>query len=310
MGSLGMGLDARQPLPTGDLPRPAHGTGPAPPWRARPGPWQSNDGWLFTQLDSRLPDGLRRLLLLPGSRAPRSPAQPAAPAEALPPSSEHVLLLACGQQPDDASLRTLMEPSVINKPRSRQQQADGLARAWWLLLLGRGRFETWGPGLSWASPAPAPPPNSWWAWAALPLASRPRPAVQARLCRTPKPPVRRGREGVQSPDALAAGVQLLLNEPQLRAELGRIGRRRMEPAGGSLASAEGFSGTYCLKPLRRGAQRLSRTGSGRDRRTRGCRGSNAAPSSSALPAPASARDGHGPAANSARRWRRRPAVAR
>ena len=57
-----------------------------------------------------------------------------------------------------------------------------------------------------------------------------------------------------------------------------------------------FSGTCWLRPLRRGAQRLSRTGSGRDRRTQGCRGSNAAPSSSALPAPASARDGRGPAA--------------
>ena len=33
-------------------------------------------------------------------------------------------------------------------------------------------------------------------------------------------------------------MQLLLNEPQLREELGRIGRRRMGPAGGSLASAQ------------------------------------------------------------------------
>ena len=108
-----------------------------------------------------------------------------------------------------------------------------------LLLLGRGRFETWGP------------------WAELGLACAGTATEQLVGLGCPAlslpgqgPQFKRGFAERQSrllggavqvcrtADALATGVQLLLNEPHLREELGRIGRRRMGPAGGSLASAE------------------------------------------------------------------------
>jgi hypothetical protein len=41
----------------------------------------------------------------------------------------------------------------------------------------------------------------------------------------------------QSPGSLAERLNLLLQEPQLRLQLGRIGQRRMGPAGGSEALA-------------------------------------------------------------------------
>ena len=198
------------------------------------------DGFLPSSIPASL-TGLRRLLLLPGSRAPEARRNLRRLLKALPPSSEHVLLLACGQQPDDASLRALMEPLGY---QTTAIPAGSDADAAWngpggLLLLGRGRFETWAP------------------WAELGLACAGTATEQLVGLGCPAlslpgqgPQFKRGfaeRQSrllggavkvCQSPDALAAGVQLLLNEPQLRAELGRIGRRRMGPAGGSLASAQ------------------------------------------------------------------------
>ena len=91
--------------------------------------------------------GLRRLLLLPGSRAPEARRNLRRLLKALPPSSEHVLLLACGQQPDDASLRALMEP--LGYQETAIPTGSDADAAWngpgGLLLLGRGRFETWAP---------------------------------------------------------------------------------------------------------------------------------------------------------------------
>ena len=104
------------------------------------------DGFLPSSIPASL-TGLRRLLLLPGSRAPEARRNLRRLLKALPPSSEHVLLLACGQQPDDASLRALMEP--LGYQETAIPTGSNADAAWngpgGLLLLGRGRFETWAP---------------------------------------------------------------------------------------------------------------------------------------------------------------------
>ena len=185
--------------------------------------------------------GLRRLLLLPGSRAAEARRNLRRLLKALPQSSDHLLLLACGPQPDDASLRALMEPLGY---QSTTIPAESQAHAAWqgpggLLLLGRGRFEAWAP------------------WAELGLACAGTATEQLVGLGCPAlslpgqgPQFKRGFAERQSrllggavrvcltPQDLSTGLHLLLQEPQLRHELGRIGRCRMGPAGGSLASAQ------------------------------------------------------------------------
>ena len=223
------------------------------------------------QPDSRLLTGLRRLLLLPGSRAPEARRNLRRLLKALPPSSEHVLLLACGQQPDDASLRTLMEPLGY---QSTTIPAGSEADAAWrgpggLLLLGRGRFETWGP------------------WAELGLACAGTATEQLVGLGCPAlslpgqgPQFKRGFAERQS--RLLAGPCGCARAPMRwrwgaalaqRATTARRTRADWAPPHGASRRQPGQrpsdSAHLCLRPLRRGAQRLSRTGSGRDRRNTG-----------------------------------------
>ena len=125
------------------------------------------DGFLPSPIPASL-TGLRRLLLLPGSRAPEARRNLRRLLKALPPSSEHVLLLACGQQPDDASLRALMEPLGYQETAIPAGDADAAWNGLVACCCSAAAALKPAPGLSWAWPAPAPPPNSWWGWAVLP----------------------------------------------------------------------------------------------------------------------------------------------
>jgi len=193
-----------------------------------------------------LPEALashRRLLLLGGSRMPEALANlrrllqaVAGPAAAQP----LVLLAPTGARPSPAEWAPLLRE--LGYGPADPPPGSGAAAAWrrgsHLLLIGPGRFADWA---SWAELglAAAGTATEQLVGLGIPALSLPGPGPQfkrgfaARQSR-----LLGGAVAVcDSPAALAARLELLLREPALRLALGRIGRRRMGPAGGSEALA-------------------------------------------------------------------------
>jgi len=193
-----------------------------------------------------LPDafaGHRRLLLLGGSRMPEALANLRRLLLALAAltTPEPLLVLApTGARPSPAEWAPLLQE--LGYEPADAPSGWGAAAAWRqgprLLLIGPGRFADWA------------------GWAELGLAAAGTATEQlvglgipALSLPGPGPQFKRGFAERQSrllggavavcdgPAALAARLELLLREPALRAALGRIGRRRMGPAGGSEALA-------------------------------------------------------------------------
>ncbi len=193
-----------------------------------------------------LPDGLadhRRLLLLGGSRMPEALANLRRLLLALADlvTREPLLVLApTGARPSPAEWAPLLQE--LGYEPADAPSGWGAAAAWRqgprLLLIGPGRFAHWA------------------GWAELGLAAAGTATEQlvglgipALSLPGPGPQFKRGFAERQSrllggavavcdgPAALAARLERLLREPALRAALGRIGRRRMGPAGGSEALA-------------------------------------------------------------------------
>jgi uncharacterized protein (TIGR03492 family) len=106
------------------------------------------------------------------------------------------------------------------------------------LLIGPGRFADWA---SWAELglAAAGTATEQLVGLGIPALSLPGPGPQfKRGFAERQSRLLGGAVAVcDSPAALAARLELLLREPALRLALGRIGRRRMGPAGGSEALA-------------------------------------------------------------------------
>jgi len=193
-----------------------------------------------------LPDALadhRRLLLLGGSRMPEALAnlrRLLMALAALTTPAPLLVLAPTGARPSPAECAPLLQE--LGYEPADAPSGWGAAAAWRqgprLLLIGPGRFADWA------------------GWAELGLAAAGTATEQlvglgipALSLPGPGPQFKRGFAERQSrllggavavcdgPAALAARLELLLREPALRAALGRIGRRRMGPAGGSEALA-------------------------------------------------------------------------
>lgn len=194
-------------------------------------------------------DGIRRLLLLSGSRLPESVLNLQRLLQAcgeLPDQPRLVLLLATGRDPDAATVAQLVEP--LGFEPMAIPAGSGASQAWarrnqWLLH-GPGQFDTWAPwaelGLATAGtateqlvglgipalslPGPGPQFKAGFAWR------------QSRLLDgsvTPLP----------TPRALRDRTVALLADPAGCRNLGERGRRRMGPPGGSAALARRLSDT-------------------------------------------------------------------
>ncbi|MGC6483650.1 MAG: lipid-A-disaccharide synthase-related protein [Synechococcus sp.] len=186
----------------------------------------------------------RRILLLCGSRMPEALAN----AERLLRSLEGfespvplTLLMATGSQPSTQALEPLLQRLGF---RSCPPPADSLgAHAYWvngvqMLLLGRGRFSRWA---HWAEVglATAGTATEQLVGLGIPALSLPGTGPQftrgfaARQSRLLGGAVR----PCQSKETLQRHLQILLDDPNRRQQLGDIGRRRMGDAGGSQALA-------------------------------------------------------------------------
>ena len=194
----------------------------------------------------------RCLLLLGGSRMPEALAnlRRLLQAAALVQSSQSLLLLApTGARPTAEEWQPLLQE--LGYSPQMPPASSGAAAAW-----RAGSTQLWiGPGCF----------SAWAGWAELGLAAAGTATEQlvglgipALSLPGPGPQFKRGFAERQSrllggavavctsPAALARRLELLLREPLLRAELGRIGRRRMGPAGGSDALAALVE--HCLLP--------------------------------------------------------------
>lgn len=193
-----------------------------------------------------LPEALashRRLLLLGGSRMPEALANLrrlllALAGQAAP--QPRVLLAPTGARPSPAEWAPLLQElgyRPVDPP-----PGCGAAAAWrqgsHLLLIGSGRFAEWA-GWAEIGLAAAGTATEQLVGLGIPALSLPGPGPQfKRGFAERQSRLLGGAVAVcDSPAALAARLELLLREPALRAALGRIGRRRMGPAGGSEALA-------------------------------------------------------------------------
>jgi len=169
----------------------------------------------------------RRLLLLGGSRMPEALGNLRRLLEALAPLSEAeplLVLAPCGSRPS---------------PHAPPWQA---AQAWQrgsvLLLVGPGRFAAWAAhaelGLATAGTA-----TEQLVGLGVPALSLPGPGPQFKLGFAQRQSrLLGGAVAVcRTPQELAQGLVQLLQDPPRRSALGRIGQRRMGPAGGSEALA-------------------------------------------------------------------------
>ena len=187
--------------------------------------------------------GMQRVCVLPGSRCPEALSNLKSLLSAIAnpeTTAKRLLLLACGSRPTAAELKPLL--SALGY-RSTAIPAGTMAQeAWWgpagLLLLGSGLFATWAPwaqvGVACAGTATEQLVGI--GCAVLSLAG-PGPQFtlgfaqrQSRLLGGAVRVCRRGPE-------LQRALELLLTTPALQMELGRIGRKRMGPPGGSAAIA-------------------------------------------------------------------------
>ena len=193
-----------------------------------------------------LPEALashRRLLLLGGSRMPEALANLrrlllALEGQAAP--QPRVLLAPTGARPSPGEWAPLLQE--LGYRPADPPPGSGAAAAWrqgsQLLLIGSGRFADWA-GWAEIGLAAAGTATEQLVGLGIPALSLPGPGPQfKRGFAERQSRLLGGAVAVcDSPAALAARLKLLLREPALRAALGRIGRRRMGPAGGSEALA-------------------------------------------------------------------------
>jgi uncharacterized protein (TIGR03492 family) len=191
--------------------------------------------------------GRRRLLLLPGSRLPEALGNLERLLKALPtgprPAGEGpiTVLLCTGSRPSATELAVPLAAAgfaAISPPPEH-----GVAAAWRRgtvdLLIGPGLFQSWAPwaelGLATAGTA-----TEQLVGLGVPALSLPGPGPQfkAGFARRQSRLLGGAVRPCRSATELASRLQDLLRRPEERQRLGRIGRRRMGPAGGSDRLAE------------------------------------------------------------------------
>ncbi|WP_216904974.1 lipid-A-disaccharide synthase-related protein [Synechococcus sp. CCY 9618] len=183
--------------------------------------------------------GRRRLLLLPGSRLPEALGNLRALLAALPPADPCrpiSLLLATGAHPSGGELAGLLRAAGF-VPGDVPEDCD--AAAVWQrgpldLLVGPGRFAAWAPlaelGLATAGTA-----TEQLVGLGVPALSLPGPGPQfkAGFARRQSRLLGGAVQPCHGPEELRHRLIALLDDDLERARLGRIGRRRMGPAGAS-----------------------------------------------------------------------------
>jgi uncharacterized protein (TIGR03492 family) len=194
------------------------------------------DGFAPAPLPAWL-EGQRRLLLLPGSRLPEALGNLKRLLKGLPNGPEPTtVLLACGSRPSTDELAPLLSAAgfLADSPPAGSGAAAAWRRGAVQLLVGPGCFSRWA-GWSELGLATAGTATEQLVGLGVPALSLPGPGPQfkAGFAR------RQGRllGGAVQPCAgareLQARAEALLADPTARQRLGRIGRRRMGPAGGS-----------------------------------------------------------------------------
>jgi uncharacterized protein (TIGR03492 family) len=202
------------------------------------------DGFRATPVPAAL-ERCRRILLLCGSRMPealRNAERLLQALEGWPSPVPIALLMATGSQPEQQPLAALVT-RLGYRPCPPPADALGASACWvngvQLLLLGRGRFQDWA---SWAEVglATAGTATEQLVGLGVPSLSLPGPGPQftrafaTRQSRLLGGAVRSCRNAADLRQHLAA----LLESARLREELGRVGRQRMGPPGGSAALAQ------------------------------------------------------------------------
>lgn len=183
--------------------------------------------------------GRRRLLLLPGSRLPEALGNLRGLLAALPSASATQpisLLLATGSHPSAAELAAPLGAAGFTP--AAPPQGSGATALWRRgpleLLVGPGRFAAWAPlaelGLATAGTA-----TEQLVGLGVPALSLPGPGPQfkAGFARRQSRLLGGAVQPCQDSGELQRRLIALLNDDGERARLGRIGRRRMGPAGGS-----------------------------------------------------------------------------
>jgi uncharacterized protein (TIGR03492 family) len=183
--------------------------------------------------------GRRRLLLLPGSRLPEALGNLRGLLAALPSASATQpisVLLACGSRPSDAELAGPLAAAGFTP--AAVPPGSGATALWRQgpleLLVGPGRFADWAPlaelGLATAGTA-----TEQLVGLGVPALSLPGPGPQfkAGFARRQSRLLGGAVQPCHGSGELQRRLIALLNDASERARLGRIGRRRMGPAGGS-----------------------------------------------------------------------------
>ena len=188
--------------------------------------------------------GRRRLLLLGGSRMPEALGNLRRLLEALNRLSEAeplLVLAPCGSRPSPEEWAPLLHRlGFVPVPGP---PPGGAAAAWQrgsvLLLVGPGRFAAWA-GCAEVGLAAAGTATEQLVGLGVPALSLPGPGPQFKLGFAQRQSRLLGGPVAvcRTPQVLAQGLEELLRDPQRRAALGRIGARRMGPAGGSEALAQ------------------------------------------------------------------------
>lgn len=183
--------------------------------------------------------GRRRLLLLPGSRLPEALGNLHGLLAALPPaegSPAMSVLLATGSRPDAAELAAPLAAAGFTP--GAPPPGSGATTLWRRgpleLLVGPGRFAAWAPlaelGLATAGTA-----TEQLVGLGVPALSLPGPGPQfkAGFARRQSRLLGGAVQPCHGSGELQRRLIVLLDDDGERARLGRIGRRRMGPAGGS-----------------------------------------------------------------------------
>lgn len=186
--------------------------------------------------------GQRRLLLLPGSRMPealQNGRRLLAGLAAWQSPQPSTVLLSCGDQPSAADWQALLRDGGWREAAVPADAAAAGASLCWrrgplTLLLGAGRFRSWAPwaevGLATAGTA-----TEQLVGLEVPVLSSPGsgPQFKSGFARRQSRLLGGAVQPCRTPSELADGLEHLLADGARRTELGRIGRRRMGPAGGS-----------------------------------------------------------------------------
>jgi uncharacterized protein (TIGR03492 family) len=189
----------------------------------------------------------RRLVLLPGSRMPEAlhnGKRLLAGLTAWQSPQATTVLLTCGDHPTSANWNALLLASGWREAAVTPEAGQaGACRCWrrgrLTLLLGVGRFKSWAPwaevGLATAGTA-----TEQLVGLGIPALSAPGPGPQfkAGFARRQSRLLGGAVQPCGNPGELAAGLARLLGDADRCSQLGRIGRRRMGPAGGSQRLAQ------------------------------------------------------------------------